>query len=165
MNESELPKVSVEEMQRRIATELSLRARVGYTALLLLALFVSVAIGSLWLTEPSLPVRTHIAFAAILVIGLSWVAYAIWVLTRRHVLLAAHRIVAARMGVAFSAAFLVGFAALGYWGPNARAGYGAAGTGFVMFAIAVAILRSARSRFDELMERRRLLEQRLTSRS
>lgn len=162
MNELELPKVSVEEMQRRMSTELSLRARVGYTALLLVALFASVAIGSLWLTEPSLPARTHIAFAVMLVIGLSWVGYAVWVLARRHVLLAGHSIIAARMAVAFCTLFILGFAALGLWGPNARAGYGAAGTGLVMLAVAVAMLRSARRRYHELMERRRVLERQLT---
>ena len=161
MNDSEQPTVSVEEMQRRISTALSLRARIGYTGLLLVALFASVAIGSLWFTEPALAVRTQFAFGAMVAIGLSWVGYAGWVLTRRHVLLAGHRIIAARMAVVFSAAFTLGFAALGYWG-NGRVGYGAAGTGVVMLAIAVAMLRSARRRYDELMERRRYLERQLT---
>lgn len=146
-------KPSVEEMQRRVSTELSVRSRVGYTALLLVALFGAVAIGSLWLTEPSLPVRTQVAFAGLVAIGLSWVAFAAWVLTRRHVLLAGHRIVAARMAVAFCALFTVGSLVVG-----GRAGYAAAGTGVVLLVVAVAMLRSARRRFEELMERRRALE-------
>jgi hypothetical protein len=149
-------------MQRRMSMELSVRARRGYTGLLLVALFMSIAVASLWLTEPLLPLRTHLAFASMVAIGLSWVGYAVWVLTRRHVLLAGHRIVAARMAVTFSTLFTIGSAALGYWGPNARAGYGAAGTGLVMLVIALAMLRSARSRYRELTERRRGLERQLT---
>jgi hypothetical protein len=161
MNDSEVSVPSVAEMQRLISAELSLRARLGYSILLLVAAFTSVALASLWLTEPSLPLRTHVAFAAMVVIGLSWVGYAVWVLTRRRVLLAGHRIIAARMAVTFSAIFSFGFAALGFWGPNARAGYAAAITGLLMLSVAVMMLRSARRRYDELMQRRRALEEQL----
>jgi hypothetical protein len=146
-------KPSVEEMQRRMSTELSVPARIGHTALLLVALLGSVAIGSLWLTEPSLPVRTQVAFAVLVAINLSWVAFAAWVLTRRRVLLAGHSIIAARMAVTFCAVFTAGALVVG-----GRAGYAAGGTGVVLLAIAIAMLRSARRRFEELMERRRALE-------
>lgn len=143
-------KVSVADMQHLIAGELSLRSRIAYTALLLVSLGVAGAIGSLALTEPSLPQRTQIAFAMIVAIALSWVAYSIWVLTRRQVLFAGHRIIAGRMAVAFSALFVAGFAALGK--------YAAVGFGVVMLAVAVGVLVSARRRFRALMERRRALE-------
>ena len=146
-------KPSVEEMQRRMSTELSVRSRVAHTALLLVSLFVTVAIGSLWLTEPSLPVRTHVSFAVIVAIGLSWVVFAWWVLTRRQVLLAGHQVIAARMAVAFCAVFVAGALAMG-----GRAGYAAAGTGVVLLVVAIAMLISARRRFHELIERRRALE-------
>ena len=48
-------KPSVEEMQRMLDTELSLRSRIGYTALLLVALAIAGATASLWLTEPCSP--------------------------------------------------------------------------------------------------------------
>jgi len=142
--------VSVADMQKLIAGELSLRSRVAYTALLLVALGVAVVVGSLLLTEPSLPQRTEVAFAVIIAIALSWVAYASWVLTRRQVLFAGHRIVAGRMAVAFSALFVAGCLAVRMMA--------AAGLGALMLAIAIGILITARQRFRALMERRRALE-------
>jgi hypothetical protein len=162
MNDLNAPKLSVAEMQRLIAGELSLPARLGYTALLLFALAMTTVIGSLWLTEPSLPLRTQTAFAVLIAIGLSWVAYATWVLTRRRVLLTGHSIIAARMAIAFTAVFATGCLALGVWSPAGRAAYGAAGTGVVMLAVAVAMLLSARRRFEALIQRRQRLERELS---
>lgn len=50
--------------------------------------------GSLWATEASLPLRTHIAFAGIVVIGAAWMGVAVYVLTRRRPLYAADRVLA-----------------------------------------------------------------------
>lgn len=158
MNRSDLPKVSVAEMQRLLAGELSLRMRLGYTALLLVALAMTGVVGSLWLTEPALPLRTQAAFAMIIGIGLSWVVYAVWVLTHRRVLFAGHRIIAARMAIAFTTTFVAASLSLGFWGPAGRAAYGAAAFGAVMLAIAVVMLRTARRRFAELTRRRHALE-------
>jgi len=146
-------KPSVEEMQRMMNEELSLRSRIGYTALLLVGLGGAVAIGSLLLTEPSLPARTQVAFALLVAIGLSWAAFATWVLTKRRVLLAGHRIVAGRMAVAFSALFVAGTIALRM--------YAAAVFGAVLAIVAIAMLVHARRRFAQLMERRRVLERSL----
>jgi hypothetical protein len=153
------PRVTAEEIRRLAAAELSLPARLGYVALLLAALAVSVAVGSLWLTERALPLRTHVSFALIVGVGLAWVAYAGWVLTRRRVLLAGHRIVAARMAIAFCALFVGGALAVGNWGPGTRAPYAAAMQGLVLLAIAVALHVRARRRFARLLERRRALEE------
>ena len=158
MSDIEMPKISVVEMQRLMAAELSLRSRLGYTALMLVALGASGVIGSLWLTEPSLPARTQIAFALMIGIGLSWVTYCAWVLTRRQVLLAGHRIIAARMAIAFSAIFVAGSLALAVWGSAGRPALAAAGFGAVMLTVAFAILLSARRRFEELMKRRDALQ-------
>ncbi|HEX2121785.1 MAG TPA: transmembrane transport protein [Thermoanaerobaculia bacterium] len=152
------PTISAQEMQRWMAGELSLRSRLAYTALLLVALASSGAIAALWLTEPSLPMRTQIAFGLMIPIGLSWVAYAGWVLTRRRVLLAGHRIVAARMAVAFSALFAAGSAVLGVWGPAGPAAFAAAGFGLFMLAVAAGLLLHARRQFARLLERRRALQ-------
>jgi hypothetical protein len=165
MNDLNPPLLSVVEMQRLISGELSLRSRLGYTALLLVALGMTAAIASLWLTEPALPLRTHIAFAAMVGIGLSWTAYAGWVLTRRRVLLAGHRVIAARMAVTFTATFMLGSAALGIWSSVGRAAFAATGLGALMLMVAAAMLFSARRRFDDLMQRRRRLEQELSERS
>jgi hypothetical protein len=152
------PKVSAEQIQRLAATELSLRARLAYTALLLVSLFAAGVIGALWFTEPLLPARTQIAFAVMVAIGLSWVAYALWVLTRRRVLLAGHRVVAARMAVTFSALFAAGFALLAVMGQGGRAAFPAAVFGLCMLALAIGLLLDARRRFARLLQRRRVLE-------
>jgi len=162
MNDVHSPKVSVVEMQHLINGELSLRSRLGHTALLLFALAMTVAIASLWLTEPSLPMRTHLAFGVMVGIGLSWVAYTVWVLTRRRVLLAGHRVIAARMAVTFTTIFVLGSVALGIWSPVGKPAYAAAGFGVLMLMVAVAMLLSARRRFEELMQRRRALEHELS---
>jgi hypothetical protein len=162
MNDVHFPKVSVVEMQQLIHGELSLRSRLGHTTLLLFALAMSAVIASLWLTEPSLPLRTQIAFGVMVGIGLSWFAYAAWVLTRRRVLLAGHRVIAARMAVTFTTIFVIGAVALGIWSSVGKPAYAAAGFGALMLMVAVAMLFSARRRFAELMQRRRALEHELS---
>lgn len=152
---------STTEMQRLITTELSLPSRLGYTLLLLSSLAAAGVTGALLLTEPGLPLRTQVAFAVMTAIGLSWAAFAVWVLTRRRVLLAGHRIVAGRMAVGFTALFTAAAWGLGQWGGMGRTGYAAAGVGVVMLAAAIAILVHARRRFAELSLRRDALERRL----
>ncbi|HEV7765087.1 MAG TPA: hypothetical protein VGQ76_08810 [Thermoanaerobaculia bacterium] len=159
---NDTPTITASEIQRMISAELSPRARVGHTALLLVASAMAVVIASLWLTEPSLPLRTQVAFGLMTGIGLSWVAYSVWVLTRRRVMLAGHRILAARMAVTFTTIFVLGFLSLGIFGSMGRAAYAAAGTGAVMLAVAVFMLFSAHRRFAELMQRRLVIERELT---
>lgn len=118
-----------------------------------------------WLTEPSLPLRTHGAFGLLAGMNLSWAAYAAWVLRRRRVLLAGHRVVAARMAVAFSALFVAGSLAVGMWGPPARAPFAAAGLGLVMLACSLVLLAQARRRFARLLERRHVLERQVVRRA
>ena len=144
-------------LQRLTDAELSLRSRLGYVALLLAALMMTGVISALWLTEPELPARTHLAFAAMIVIGSSWVVFALWVLTHRRVLLATHRIVAGRMAVTFTALFVLGSLAAGYrtGGPAA---YAAAVLGLVMLAGAVTMLILAHRKFRRLTELRMALE-------
>jgi hypothetical protein len=154
----ELPGVSIEEMKRVMASELTLSSRLAYTALLLVAVSMSGVVAALWLTEPVLPVRTQIAFALMVVIGLSWVSYAAWVLRRRRVLLAGHRVIAARMAVTFCSVFTLGCLILALWTSVGSVAYAAAGFGAFLLAIAIALLLRARTSFAGLMERRRALE-------
>jgi hypothetical protein len=149
--------ISAGALQRLADAELSIRARLGHVALLLVALMMSGVIGSLWLTEPALPPRTQLAFEVMIVIGLWWVAFALWVLTHRRVLLARHRIVAGRMAVTLTALFLVGALAAGYQS-GARAAFAAAALGVLMLGAAVAMLLHAHLVFDRLTARRRALE-------
>jgi hypothetical protein len=164
--DSPAPGVSVAQIQRMMAAELSLRTRVGYVALLLAALAMAVMVGSLWLTEPSLPLRAQVAFALIVGIALSWVAHAGRVLTSRRVLLAAHQVVAARMAVGFSLVFVAGMIAIALWdsGRAASVASVAAPSGTVMLAAALFLLVRARRRYAYLQERRVTLEAALAGR-
>jgi hypothetical protein len=140
--------------------ELSLRSRLGYVALLLSSLTMTGVVAALWLTEPALPLRTHMGFAVMSAIGLSWVVFALWVLTHRRVLLARHRIVAGRMAVTFSLVFVIGALAVGY-ATGAAAAFAAAAVGVVMLTAAVVLLVRAHRTFARLAERRRALEREL----
>jgi hypothetical protein len=146
---------------RQVAdTELSLTSRLGYVALLLSALVVTAGISSLWLTEPALPLRTHVAFALMVVIGLAWVTFAARVLTTRRLLLARHHIIAGRMAVTFTSVYLLGSLVLAYFqgSVGARA---SAGMGAVMVVAAIGVLIRAHRRFNSLLQRRDALARQL----
>jgi hypothetical protein len=143
---------------RRLAQdEMSVKARLGYVALLLVASAMTVGLVSLWVTETWLPLRAHLAFGGMVVIGFSWTAFSIWALATRRVLLARDRLIAGRMSVAFTALFLAGAIAAVVVSGKAAA-YSAAATGAVMFAIALRVLWGARQKFRELSARRAELE-------
>jgi len=152
-----MSRVSAGDMQRLLATELSIRARLLYTALLLVTTAMSTLATALWITEPGLPVRTQVAFMLIAAIGLSWTAFAGWVLTTRRVLLALDQVLAARMAVAFCGVFVGGCSAVAWMGVGAGA-YLAAGFGVVMLIVALALLARAQKRVTWLRARRRALE-------
>jgi membrane associated rhomboid family serine protease len=155
------PATRLADTVRRMADEeLSARSRLGYVALLLTALMMAGAVGSLWATEPDLPMRTQAAFASIVVIALSWAAFALWVLTHRRVLLARHSIVAGRMAITFTTIFVAGALAAGIT-TGAPAAHAAAGLGAVMLSAAVALLLRAHRNFARLTERRLTLEREL----
>src|SRR5919112_5284452 len=108
-------------------------------------------------TEQSLPARTQIAFAVMILIGLSWGGFALWVLTRRHVLLAGHRVIATRMASGFTAVFVLGSLALMRSGSLARPAIAAAGLGVVMLGTALYLHVRAQRDFERLTESRRAL--------
>ena len=140
--------------------QLALPARIGHVALLLAASIVTTVIASLWMTEPALPLRTQLAFGAMVVIGLSWVGYALWALTYRHALLAHHHIIAGRLAVTFTGVFLAGATGAAVM-TGAAAAYAAAATGLVMVVCAVVVLVRAHRAFDRLVARRGTLEREL----
>jgi hypothetical protein len=151
------------DVQRLVAAELSRSSRVGHVALLLVALVTVLATASLWLTEAGLPLRTHIAFAGLTAIGLSWVGYAWWVLFTRQLVFDIHRVVAARMALGFSAAFVAASFALAMFAPAdsgrfGQAAWAAGGCGVVMCVAALVLLRRAQRRVAALRSRRSALE-------
>lgn len=93
------PGGSPEEVLAVLDRELSRSDRLRYLTVGLASLVVTAVTGSLWVTEPSLPLRTHLAFAGIVVLGTAWMVIAVYVLTRRRPLYAADRVLATGMAV------------------------------------------------------------------
>ncbi|HET9862902.1 MAG TPA: hypothetical protein VFP37_05630 [Steroidobacteraceae bacterium] len=151
---------SLHRIQARARANLSLAARLGYVGLLLASAALTTVVVTLWITEPSLPARTQIAFGAMSLIGVSWCALAAWVLRARRPLFARDRVIAGRMAVAFTSVFAAAALAWAVFvgGPAA---YGAFASGMVMLAAAIAVSARARRRFALLAARRQELEQAL----
>ena len=147
-----------------VERELSAKARAGYVALLLAGLTKATVTASLWLTEPSLPQRTSIAFAVMALMGLCWAGFATWVLASRRALNAFHDVVAARMSLTFCCAALAGALSLAIGDGNVAAGMAAA-IFAVMLGVAAWLLARARRRLRELSARRAELEQALGKKS
>jgi hypothetical protein len=158
---ADLPRVSIADIQRLAAGQLSLPSRFGHTLLLVVSLTMAAAIGSLWGTESSLPARTQAAFALIVSVALAWSVFAVWVLARRRVLFGSDRVVAARMGLAVSALFTAGMLAVGYWGGVGRPAYAGALVESMFCAIAAVLLVNARQRVAAFARRKRELERQL----
>ena len=148
------------DLQTLAASELSLAARLRYVALLLAALAMTIVIVALWATEPALPVRTQAAFAVMTAIGVSWTAFASWVLTRRYPLFARDSVIAGRMAVLFACVFVAGALAVAVSTGMASA-YAAAGVGGVMAAAAVGLLARAHREVARLTARRDELQRAL----
>ena len=154
------PPTLAAELRRLTVLELSLPARMGYIALLLAASTMTAIVSALLLTEPGLPLRASIALAVMAAIGLSWMTFAVWVLTHKRILLGKQRIVASRLAVAFSCVFVVGALLIGYSTANTAA-LAAAGLGVLMLSVALSILIRARRAFAQLSKRREALEKQL----
>jgi hypothetical protein len=154
------PPALAAELRRLTNVELSLPARIGYVALLLAASGLTTVVSALWFTEPGLPSRTSIALAVMAAIGVSWIAFAVWVLSNRRILLGRQRVVAGRMAVAFTTAFVLGALLIGYATTNTAA-LAAAGLGLLMLAVALTMWLRARRAFAQLSKRREALEQQL----
>lgn len=150
----------VDDLQRLAGAELSSKARFGHVVLLLVALGQSIAVGSLWLTEPALKAHTAIALGVMTLIGLSWSVFAAWVLTARRPLLARDSVVAGRMAVIFASVFVAGSLAMGVL-TGGTAPLAAGATGVVMLAVAVAMLIRARRKHAALVARRAELERQI----
>ncbi|MEM7585135.1 MAG: hypothetical protein AAF560_17225 [Acidobacteriota bacterium] len=153
------PQVDVQAVQRLLRDELSLSARLPYVFLMQFAAGMVIVVGSLWWTEEGLPLRTQVAFAAMCAVGLGWVAFCIWVLTRRRVLYARQQIVSSRLAMAFCAVFTVSSAVVGWQIDALPGGLLAAGCGGVMFAAAYALYRRAERQHQNLLRLRRSLEE------
>jgi hypothetical protein len=148
------------DLRRLLDKELSRPSRIGYVTLLVASLTMTVVVASLWLTEPVLPARARVAFALMTVIGLSWTAFAGWVLATRRMLLGRDSVVAGRMAVTFTTTFVIGALTVGYMG-GGTAPYAAGTMGLGLLAAAIALLVRAHRRVAHLTARRETLEREL----
>jgi hypothetical protein len=135
----------------------SLRRRVGYLVAGLVGLAGASLIGLLWATEPAaLPVRTQIAFAALVIVGLAWAGFATWALARRP-LFALDRIVAGTLALTFSALTTGGALALAAT-RSGDATLVAGGVGLGVTLLSAVVLIRARTDRRRLIVRLRELE-------
>ncbi len=162
MNAPVPPRPSIAEMQQRLAVELSTRARVVLTLLFLVDLAVGIVVLALWLTEPSLPLRTQVAFGLLLAGASTWALYFGWTLSRRKVLLARQRVISGWIAFVFTGLLTAGCAALAIAQPDARnLALTAAAMGATFCVAAGLLLQRAHAGYQELVDRRAGLEQEL----
>lgn len=162
MNVPAPPRPSVAEMQQRLAVELSTRARVVLTLLLLVDLAVGIVVLSLWLTEPSLPLRTQVAFGLLLAGAAAWAIYFGWTLSRRKVLLARQRVITGWIAFSFTGLLTLGCVVLAITQPSARnLAFTAAAMGATFCVGAGLLLQRAHAGYQELVDRREALAREL----
>ncbi|MBS7458249.1 hypothetical protein [Coralloluteibacterium stylophorae] len=157
------PVPEAEELQRLVRRQLAPHARLAHVALLLAAAAVTVALLALGMGEPGLPVRTRTALLALGAIGLGWTGYAGWVLRTRQVLLGRHRVIAAAIGLAASAAFTASALAASVLA-GSPAAVAASVAGLLLSALAALQLHRARRAVAALRARRDALERALVAR-
>lgn len=160
MTPTDTSSLSAANLPGLLDAELSRPSRLGYVALLLVSAAMSVAVASLWLTEPALPLRTRVAFGVLTVIGLSWTAFAGWVLVTRRVLLGRDGVVAGWLAVTFTTVFVAGAVIVGY-SVGGKAPFAAAAVGVGLLGLAFALLVRAQRRVARLTGRRDALEREL----
>jgi hypothetical protein len=152
------PALTTGEVKRLLADERSVSVRLRYAAVLVAALTMVVVTTSVWLTEPALPMRTHLAFGAVVAIGAAWVVVCTHVLARRRVLFAVHRIAVARLVIVCSILLAAG-AAIAWWsGLSPIVVATAMGVACAMGGWAAVFLWRGRRRLDALQRRRRAIE-------
>jgi hypothetical protein len=141
-----------------IVRDTSLRRRVGYLLAGMGGLAGAGLVGVLWATEPAaLPVRTQLAFAFLIVVGLAWTGFAVWVLARRP-LFAVDSVVAATLALTFSTVTSAGAAATAVMWGSLAALVASGGLGLGLIIVSGILLTRARRHRMVLLTRLRELE-------
>lgn len=146
----------------RLDRELSRPERIRYVGLLVVSFAVSSLVATLWATEPSLPLRTHVAFGGLVLLGLSWAAVAGFILTRRRPLYAGDRVLATGMAVAATVVIGGATTALAVVRGSTKALAFAVALGLLTILTALVLHVRARKRCAVLLAERRRLERVLT---
>ncbi|WP_431924852.1 hypothetical protein [Micromonospora wenchangensis] len=137
---------------------LSLPRRVGLLVAGLGGLAAAATIGLLLATEPGeLPLRTRIAFIAMIGVGMAWAGFAGWALARRP-LFAVDRVVAAWLAVTFSVLMTVGMVTVAVMRAGPVGVLAVGGLGVALTVVASVLLARARAYRRALLARRDELE-------
>ncbi|MER7716249.1 transmembrane transport protein [Streptomyces flaveolus] len=149
-----------EQLERVLATEVSLRSRLRHVAVGLAGGCGAAVIAVLWATEPhAVPPRTQTVFAGLIVLGLAWAGFAGWVLSRRRPLFARDQVLSARIALAATVVTtVVGVTLAAVSGSTADLVATATGGGIFTAAAVLALMR-ARHRRRELLRLRDALRQ------
>jgi hypothetical protein len=155
MKSIEFTSLSIEQVQEMVRRELSAPTRIGYLLMFLVTTTAACLIGTLWLTEPEpLPWRTHLALGSLVAINVAWSMLFGWVLTRRKVLFAMHRVMAGWMALLFCGIFLVVGLTIAAMNMNLSALLAIGLIGCAQVAAAIVMLAKARHRRQQLLQRR-----------
>jgi hypothetical protein len=155
MKSADSTNLSIEQVQAMVRRELSAPTRIGYLLMFLITITAACLIGTLWLTEPMpLPLRTHMALGALVAINVAWSVLFGWLLTRRKVLFAMHRVIAGWMALLFCGVFLVVGLTIAAMNRNLPALLAVGLIGCAQIAAAIVVLASARQRRTQLLQRR-----------
>jgi hypothetical protein len=147
--------LTIEAAQEMVRRELSTPKRLGYLMLLMLTLAAACLIGTLWITEPApLPLRTNVAFGLLTSINLAWSGLFGWIVTRRKILFAQHRVIAGWMALAFCALFLIVGVVIAAIRMNTTALAFVGVMGTCQLLLASLVLKRARDRQRQLLIRR-----------
>jgi hypothetical protein len=134
-----------------VDAELALPSRVAHVLLLIAAIGMGCLFALLLLAEPELPLRTRVAFGGGIGVSVAWTAFAAWVLRRRRVLYARHRVLAARLAMLVAAAGTAGAVVVVRQG---ALGYAAVWTSAVLLFASVLVHQQAMGRVASLERRR-----------
>lgn len=146
------------EILTLIEHDISSTSRLRAVAAVIGGVGMAVTLALLWITEPApLPGRTAVAFAVMIVIGLSWTAHGVWVIANRRPLYARDSIVAGRMATGFAALFTVAAVAISSGQGTPPIGIALA-VGLVMVAAGITVWRTGVRRRVRLLELRKALE-------
>jgi hypothetical protein len=147
--------VNADDLITRLSGPLSLRRRLAVTTAMLGGLLGAGFVGLLWLTEPALPVRTQVAFGALVLVGLAWAGYGAWALRRRTPLFALDRVIAGWLALGATGLLAALAVAVGLSrGPLHPLAYAAV---VVLVGVAVVNLVRARAQRRALLRRKREL--------
>jgi hypothetical protein len=165
MNASiELPPAT-DKVMALIRGELSSARRWFYRGVLVAASIGLAVIVSLWTTEPRpLPLRLHMAFAGLTLVGASWLGVITWILSRRHCPTALDRIATGWVATGACMLFLVMGVAIASMRGQAGGVVAIGLTGILLLSVAVAMLWRAYAERSRLRFRLAELERDRNSR-